>query len=175
LEFIESIGNLIEKGMVTPERLNEGLANYFSVNRYLTEIYESVQEDYEKEKISYDIWWSELFLIERHDLNDGQPKSKFASQAEINSAVIVNHKEDYKKHQETLLMKERRCSFYRRLLDSWKTQSQMLINLSQNMRSEMNALYVENKANKDMTKENLIRHNNEGLKENIKVKKIRQD
>lgn len=174
IAFIQSIGELIDNGAITPERLNEGLANYFSVNRYLTDIYESVEKEYEQEKIDYDIWWSELFITERHNLNDGQPKSKYASQAEINSAVIVNNKEEYKRRQNNLLMKERRVSYYRRLLDGWKTQSQMLVNLSQNMRSEMNALYVENRANKDLTKENLIRHNNEGLRD-MKIKKIKKD
>lgn len=174
INFIESIGNLISNGQVTPEALNEGLANYFSINRFLVTIYEQVVQELEETKIQYDMWYSELFIQEKAKLNDGRPQSKFASQAEINSAVIVNNQNDYKEKKYEILQKERRVSFYRRLLDSWKVQSNILINLSQNMRSELMALSVENRANKDITKENLIRHNKEGLGDNIRVKKIKR-
>lgn len=175
IEFIQNMGNLIERNEITPARLNEGLANYYPALRFLTDIYESVASEMEKAKLEYDLWYANLFIEERARLNDGQPKSKFASQAEINSAIITNNGDDYRSLKNDLILKERRVSFYRRLLDGWKTQSNILINLSQNMRSEMMALKVEDRANKDMTRENIIRHNRDGLTEMRKVKKIKQE
>lgn len=172
ISFIQGIGSLIDNGQITPEALNEGLGNYYAINKYLISIYEETVRELEEAKIDYDVWFSELFISERARLNDGQPKSKYASQAEINSAVIVENKVSYKEKKYELLQKERRVSFYRRLLDGWKTQSQILINLSQNMRSDLIALSVENKANKDIMRENLIRNNKEALK---KIKKIKEE
>ena len=41
IEFINSIGNLIQNGEISAESLNECLANYFSITRYILTLYES--------------------------------------------------------------------------------------------------------------------------------------
>lgn len=164
IEFIQSIGKLIENGQIPVELLNENLANCFSISRYLITLYEETTLEYENLKTEFDIWYSEKFCYHRDKLNSDRTKSKFASKEEIQSEVLMNES-DYRKWKNNLSLYERRVSFYRRLLDSWKTQTNILIQISQNMRSEMYALSVEKKSNEDLTKEQLHR----------KIKKIRME
>ena len=42
IEYINSLGNLIKNDEISPESLNEALANYFPITRYLLTLYESV-------------------------------------------------------------------------------------------------------------------------------------
>lgn len=156
VEFIQNLGQLIHDNQITPESLNNGLGNYFNASAFLTNIYEQTSLEHEMLKTDYNIWFSERFIEERNKLNDGKPQSKYASQSEINNSVIVEHKQKYKELQTELLLSEKRVSFYRRLCESFKVQSQILINLSQSMRSELYSLSVENRANKDIQKEAII-------------------
>lgn len=163
IEFIQSIGTLINNGQIPVELLNENLANCFSISRYLITLYEETTLEYENLKTDFDIWYSEKFCYYRDKLNSDRTKSKFASKEEIQSEVLMNESE-YRKWKNDLAVYERRVSFYRRLLDSWKVQSNILVQISQNMRSEMYALSVEKKANEDLTKEQLHR----------KIKKVKK-
>jgi hypothetical protein len=43
-------------------------------------------------------------------------------------------------------------------LESWKANSQQIIQLAQNARTEIFSLKTQDKANEDITKEKLIRH-----------------
>ena len=60
IEFIQSIGKLIENGQIPVELLNENLANCFSISRYLITLYEETTFEYENLKTEFDIWYSEI-------------------------------------------------------------------------------------------------------------------
>ena len=49
-------------------------------------------------------------------------------------------------------------SFYSSLKDAWKTYTKHITELSCNMRTELMTLRVEDRANRDLQKEKLIRH-----------------
>ncbi len=159
IEFIQSIGNLIINGEITPQSLNNGLGNYFNANTFLLTLYETSDIDYKSLKEDYEVWFSEKFIEVRDSLNKDRTTSKYASQSEINNQVIVDNKSEYSHWKSKLLVAEKRVSFYRRLVDSFKTQSQILITLSNNMRSEMWALQVD----KGVTKEAITKR--------VKIKK----
>jgi hypothetical protein len=93
----------------------------------------------------------------KNELIEKKLTSKFPSQTEIEAQALLKHKEEYKIWRQKLRDSERKVSFYRRLLEGWKTQANMLVNLSQNMRSELSALSIENSANKHINKEKVIR------------------
>ena len=159
IEFIESIGQIIKDGTISPESLNEALANFFSIQRYLITLYESVNLEFEMLKLEYEQWYAECFQQSKIKLNEGiTTKSKFASTTEIQNDVIVSNKHEYNEYQQRLILADRRRSFYYRLMESWKANSQQIIQLAQNARTEIFALNVEKKANEDITKERLIRH-----------------
>ena len=159
IEFINSIGNLIQNGEVSPEALNETLANYFSITRYILTLYESVSLEDDMLKLEYKTWYAEKFLESKTNLNkDVTAKTKMASTTEIEQNLIVTNKSEYVEWQQRLIISEKRKSFYLRILESWKANSQQIIQLAQNARTEIFSLKTQDKANEDITKEKLIRH-----------------
>ena len=159
IEFINNIGNLIKNGEVSPESLNETLANYCSITRYIVTLYESVSLEDDMLKLEYKTWYAEKFLESKSDLNkDVTAKTKMASTTEIEQNVIVTNKSEYVDWQHKLIISEKRKSFYYRILESWKANSQQIIQLAQNARTEIFSLKTQDKANEEITKERLIRH-----------------
>lgn len=159
IEFINSIGNLIQNGEVSAEALNECLANYFSITRYILTLYESVSLEDDNLKLDYKVWYAEKFLQSKTDLNkDVTAKTKMASTTEIEQNVIVSNKSEYIEWQQRLILSEKRKSFYLRIMESWKSNSQQIIQLAQNARTEIFSLKTQDKANEEITKEKLIRH-----------------
>ncbi len=159
IEFINSIGNLIQNGEISAESLNECLANYFSITRYILTLYESVSLEDDMLKLEYKTWYAEKFLESKTNLNkDITAKTKMASTTEIEQNLIVTNKTDYMEWQQKLIISEKRKSFYLRIMESWKNNSQQIIQLAQNARTEIFSLKTQDKANEDITKEKLIRH-----------------
>jgi hypothetical protein len=159
IEFINSIGNLIQNGEISAESLNECLANYFSITRYILTLYESVSLEDDMLKLEYKTWYAEKFLESKTNLNkDVTAKTKMASTTEIEQNLIVSNKSQYVDWQQRLIISEKRKSFYLRILESWKANSQQIIQLAQNARTEIFSLKTQDKANEDITKEKLIRH-----------------
>lgn len=159
IEFINSIGNLIQNGEISAESLNECLANYFSITRYILTLYESVSLEDDMLKLEYKTWYAEKFLESKTNLNkDITAKTKMASTTEIEQNLIVTNKSEYVNWQQRLIISEKRKSFYLRILESWKANSQQIIQLAQNARTEIFSLKTQDKANEDITKEKLIRH-----------------
>jgi len=159
IEFINGIGNLIQNGEISAESLNECLANYFSITRYILTLYESVSLEDDMLKLEYKTWYAEKFLESKTNLNkDVTAKTKMASTTEIEQNLIVSNKSEYVNWQQRLIISEKRKSFYLRILESWKANSQQIIQLAQNARTEIFSLKTQDKANEDITKEKLIRH-----------------
>lgn len=159
IEFINGIGNLIQNGEISAESLNECLANYFSITRYILTLYESVSLEDDMLKLEYKTWYAEKFLESKTNLNkDITAKTKMASTTEIEQNLIVTNKSEYVNWQQRLIISEKRKSFYLRILESWKANSQQIIQLAQNARTEIFSLKTQDKANEDITKEKLIRH-----------------
>ena len=158
VEYIQSIGELIVNGEITPEKLNECLANFFPITRYILTLYESVSLEDDNLKLEYNCWYAEKSKESETRLSVGLPPSKTISDSKIQNDVIVNNKSEYINWQQKLIISEKRKSFYYRIMDSWKANSQQIVQLSQNMRTELLTLRVEDRANKDMQKERLIRH-----------------
>ena len=157
LDKINEQSTLIKDGEIPPSLLNNALANYQGLNSFLIRQYEiSVLED-EELKDEYKMIYSKWFVDTRNKLNDSRVSSKFASATEIEANALVDNREEYLMFKRKLNLSERKVSMYRRLLDGFKIQAQMLVNISNNMRSELSALSVENRANKNITKEKIIR------------------
>lgn len=178
IEYINSLGNLIKDDEISPESLNEALANYFPITRYLLTLYESVSLEDDMLKLDYKTWYADKFIESKTKLNaDVTVKSKMASTTEIEQNLIVTNKSEYIEWQQKLIISEKRKSFYFRIMESWKSNSQQIIQLSQNMRTELYSLRTQDKANEDITKEKLIRHVDEseyGEIETNTVKKVKK-
>lgn len=165
VSYLKEIGQYIENGVITVEKINEALANYFTISSWLTTVLESIEKENNKIKTDYKVWYSKKFIETKNNMSVNLGKSLKLSQGEIEYQMIVDNKEEYKEWQNKLSELERSEGFYRRLCQNFETQGKMLIQLSQNQRSEMIALSVENRANKDITKTCMNNH--------IKIKKVR--
>jgi hypothetical protein len=157
IKYIEEQTRLINNREITPQGLNHALANYNIVNNFLINQYEIVCLEDEELKDGWKLVWSDWFITAKNKLNDSRTSSKFASATEVEAHALIDNREEYLKWKKKLNISERRVSMYRRFMESWKTQANILVNLCQNMRSELSALSVENRANKDLTKEKIIR------------------
>lgn len=158
IEFINNIGNLIRDGEIPPESLNEALANSFSINKYLLELSETMLKEDDDLKLDYQIWYAEKSQLAEAELSKNAPSSKTISDTKIKNKVIVDYSSEYKNWQNRLIISNRRVSFYSSLKDAWKTYTKHITELSCNMRTELMTLRVEDRANKDLQKEKLIRH-----------------
>ena len=158
IEYINNIGNLIRDGEITPETLNEALANSFAIQRYLNGLSETILAEDDDLKLDYSIWYAEVSKLAENKLSEGMPSSKTISDNKIKNQVIIDNTSEYKEWQNKLILSNRRVSFYSSLKDAWKTYTKHITELSCNMRSELMTLRVEDRANRDLQKEKLIRH-----------------
>ena len=158
VEYINNIGNLIRDGEIPPETLNEALANSFAIQRYLNGLSETILAEDDDLKLDYSIWYAEVSKLAENKLSEGMPSSKTISDNKIKNQVIIDNTSEYKEWQNKLILSNRRVSFYSSLKDAWKTYTKHITELSCNMRSELMTLRVEDRANRDLQKEKLIRH-----------------
>ena len=158
IEYINNIGNLIRDGEIPPETLNEALANSFAIQRYLNGLSETILAEDDDLKLDYSIWYAEVSKLAENKLSEGMPSSKTISDNKIKNQVIIDNSSEYKEWQNKLILSNRRVSFYSSLKDAWKTYTKHITELSCNMRSELMTLRVEDRANRDLQKEKLIRH-----------------
>ena len=157
IEWVNSIGNLIRDGEIPPETLNECLANSFTINRYLMTLSETMLKEDDDLKLDYQIWYAEKSQLAEAELSKDAPSSKTISDTKIKNKVIVDNAREYKDWQNQLIISNRRVSYYSNLKDAWKTYTKHITELSQNMRTELLTLRVEDRANKDLQKEKFIR------------------
>ena len=177
IEYINNIGNLIRNGEIPPETLNEALANSFAIQRYLNGLSETILAEDDDLKLDYSIWYAEVSKLAETKLSEGMPSSKTISDNKIKNQVIIDNTSEYKEWQNKLILSNRRVSFYASLKDTWKTYTKHITELSQNMRTELITLRVEDRANKDLQKEKLIRNastENEDESEIPTVKKVKK-
>lgn len=177
IEYINNIGNLIRDGEIPPETLNEALANSFAIQRYLNGLSETILAEDDDLKLDYSIWYAEVSKLAENKLSEGMPSSKTISDNKIKNQVIIDNTSEYKEWQNKLILSNRRVSFYSSLKDAWKTYTKHITELSQNMRTELITLRVEDRANKDLQKEKLIRNvptENEDESEIPTVKKVKK-
>ena len=158
IEYINNIGNLIRNGEIPPETLNEALANSFAIQRYLNGLSETILAEDDDLKLDYSIWYAEVSKLAENKLSEGVPSSKTISDNKIKNQVIIDNTSEYKDWQNKLILSNRRVSFYSSLKDAWKTYTKHITELSQNMRTELMTLRVEDRANRDLQKEKFIRH-----------------
>ena len=177
IEYINNIGNLIRDGEIPPETLNEALANSFAIQRYLNGLSETILAEDDDLKLDYSIWYAEVSKLAENKLSEGMPSSKTISDNKIKNQVIIDNTSEYKEWQNKLILSNRRVSFYSSLKDAWKTYTKHITELSQNMRTELITLRVEDRANKDLQKEKLIRNvptENGDESETPTVKKVKK-
>lgn len=145
---------LISDDRITPPSINSALANYGNVLFILTSEYQRKKSEAYELQLDFESWWDEKFTQSRQQLNNPElPASKWASKQELESYVRATYKNEYKEWKTKLFSVESKVSFYRQMLENWKRIENILVNLSLNMRSELKALSVEDRANRKLDDE----------------------
>jgi len=133
---------------VTPFEINSALACYTDVGVALNGEYQRKKIEHNKLLRLFEEWYDEKLVETRKRLQEeSTSKSIKASLKEIESELRYNNKEKYYELQEQITEAESSVSFVLRLIDQWKKHSDILINLSQNMRTELRSLSIENRVN----------------------------
>jgi len=143
LNNLKETERLIEEGHVLPYRVNRALAEYNRIHAMLIIEYQRVKTINNRLKKRHKMWWDEKFIEARDKLNSDRTSSKYASKGEIESQARVDNKVEHLEWEDKLDIAEAKTRLLIRLLDAWSRNERILTQLSNNMRSEMRALYVE--------------------------------
>lgn len=144
IAYIEEQSQLIRNGEIPPTMLNYATAKHHATSCWILKMYESEVIRDKGLQTDYKIEWSSWIKETAKELNQNQPKSKFASASEIEANAILNHRDEYRTWQKKLIISDRTVSLYRRLTENWKGVLNILITLSSNSRADMKALGIEN-------------------------------
>jgi len=146
IEKVEASCNLISEDQIHPFRLHKELASYTPIQVSLLAEYQRVKAEDKRLTLRYQKFWDEAFLKSRDKLNIDRVRTKYASKGEIDSQTRVDFNDEYQEWKERLLESEMKVRFMLRLLDAWKKQDQMLIEISRNMKSELETLSLMKRA-----------------------------
>lgn len=152
-DYMKQFSVFISGNQITLGRLNFALANYKEVLDKLTDDYELLKVEAEACREEFQCDWDEWYIEVKADLKKGKPNSVVISDKETDANVRVRHKEKYLEWQGKLKTFQLRESRLRRIIDNWKHNKEIIINMCWNMRTEQQAMYVENFANGKMAGE----------------------
>ncbi len=156
MEKYSSNIDLIDDESVTPERLNYVLAQYMPSNSALISEYQRVKIEKANADMEYQQWYDNKFVETRKKLNEESKSSSKIALKEIETELRNTYKDEYYNWQEKLIELEHKEAFMRRLLEQYKKFDQILTTLSNNMRSELSNLSLDNRINSN-PKRNKVR------------------
>ena len=143
---------LISDDHITPEAINRALAEFQEINSTLIAEYQRAKMDqYKIESEFQDFWDSEVAKAREEILSNIEGK-KYPAYKEYELLAKQRNYDRYRDFQDRLKIEESRVAFLRRLLESFKKQDNILVNLSLNTRSELKALSLEDRANSNPKK-----------------------
>ena len=144
---------LIEGDEVTPQALNSALANYIETNLCLISEYQRAKISLYKITRDYDRWYDQEFIrIRKKMIEEIDTKTIKIAVKEVETQLRVECSDKYYEFQDKINEAEYQVSLLLRLLEQYKKFDSVLVNLSQNMRSELRSLSVENRINLDPNK-----------------------
>ena len=138
---------LIRDDQIFPETLNRALAEYGNVASMLNAEYQRAKVDQYRVDSEFNDWWDEVVSEARNEILESIEGKKYPAYKEYELVAKERYREKYRAFQDRVYTAERRVSFLRRLIDTYKKQDQILVNLSLNMRSELRTLSLQDRMN----------------------------
>ena len=144
LEFVEEQIDTMKKASrlgtdkeISFYELEQALKNYSSVYVGLLSLYNVARIDLQKEKESFNSWYSTKYTNVRSEVNKPElTAQKWASTKEIEHMIISFNPVDYNERKNRLSEKESKLDFLSGLIDMWKSHQFILSTLSSNIRAE---------------------------------------
>lgn len=143
---------LINNNEINPIDINKCLANYMEVLYILTSEYQRVKAELLDTQNEFDKWYDEKFVKLRISMENENDKNTKHSLKEIETQLRYSNKEEYYLYQEKIKVADMKVRYLLRILDGWKKFDSILTTLSNNLRTEMRALSIENRVNEDPNK-----------------------
>ncbi len=151
--FVEKYGktsSLIRDDLVSPSELNYALAEYYSIGVMLNSQYQNAKANQFDTDIEFQEWYDKKFEEAKNlVLSDYENTKIKPSLKEFEVRVRTHNAQDYGKWIRKVKNAQIRVRFILRHLDLYKKFDNILMTLSHNMRSEMKALNIENRASSD--------------------------
>ena len=145
LEFVDEQINKMQKysnlgdpqGMPGFFELNQAMMNYTNINCSLIAMDVIAKQELQYAQDRFDEFMADKYMIERSKYNPTSLSStKWASQKELEYAIICDYKDEYNKLKSEVKASEKKVAFLRRMLDAWEKQSLILNRLSKNVEVE---------------------------------------
>lgn len=151
IEKYKKYQQLINKNSneISPMLINRALAQYNDVWDMLIGEYQKYKDELIDLEDEMNDWFDEKFVEVRHELiNEIESKTVKLAVKEIETELKVRYSKTYRQYREAIKIVEKKKRFILRQIDKWKKFDGILNTLSNNLRSEMKALSLENRMNR---------------------------
>lgn len=135
---------------LTPREVNTALADFMPTYWGLIAEYNVAKAQHNTRKEAFDRWYDRTFMEVRKTLLEELPENSKAKPAlkEYETKLKVDYEEDYYRYKRMVEIAEFKERYLLRLTESMSRYDRILANISQNMRSEMMSLSLENRTNR---------------------------
>lgn len=135
---------LVHQNEILPSAINEAMAKYSYVQMGLIAEYNRKKNELYEVKKEYDYFYSEKYSeVRKKMMNELETKSAKIGQKEIEYEMKVIYKKEMQLLEDKVYYAEEEVAYLNRLLGSWDNFAKMLLGLSNNMRSEMYTLHLQ--------------------------------
>lgn len=149
IEKFQENTSLISDDHLTPRVINKALAEYGTNSAMLISEYQRAKIGHYEIQSEFADWWDRVVNEAREDVLENVEGKKYPAYKEYELVAKQNNAQQYRDYQNQIAVAERKISFLRRLLETWKKQDQILVTLAHNMRAELKALSLEDRTNSD--------------------------
>lgn len=141
-ERFSSTGDLIAEQIVSPDKVNRALAEYYEVLGELSKEYQAVKVEHASVELEFELWYDDRFEEARAAVMELYKETKTIKPAvkEYDTWARTHNKSEYKDFKEKLIVLEAQCQFLVRQRETLWKQESILVTIAANMRGEMRAL-----------------------------------
>lgn len=147
IKKFKSSTKLITNDHITPEAINRALGDYQITNATLIAEYQRSKTNEYIIKAQFEDWWDSKVSEARDRILSSIEGKKYPAYKEYELVAKKDNEREYREFQDKINVAENETSFLRRLVEAFKKQDNVLVNLSLNMRSELKALSLEDRVN----------------------------
>lgn len=154
IQEFQNIGNLLsdDQTEISPQRLNIALSQFYNISLSLNAEYQRQKMNHEALDTEYQVWYDEKFYRAKEkvisEYSEGARSIK-PSVKEFESTLRRDNKEEWKAWNLAVKESEAKTRFLLRLMETLNKYDSILTTISYNMRSEMRALSIEDRSNKN--------------------------
>jgi hypothetical protein len=154
IEFVEKqikefqiLGDLTRGDEIPMDKVFYSMSQFYNMALMLNSMYQREKIHLKDLELSYEAWYADRFAEARAAVRE-QNASKSAKPAlkEIEMHLQVTWRDEYRQWRRRLVEAECKVDFFLRMRETLNKFDNILVNLAQAMRSELRALYIEDRS-----------------------------